>query len=332
MPLKFPSYAKTSFILLSLSVIIVFLYIGQNVLVPILLSLLFAILLRPIVDFFSAKLKFPYVIAVLVTVFLFVVFILAIVFFVSWQISIMADDWKQIKENLTIHYENIQDWIKEKFRISYNNQDEYIQKATQESLNGNKQVLGNTLNSFTSFILNMVLIPVYTFLLLLYRTLFIKFIFKIVRSEDYKNVEEILFQIKRAIHSYLMGVILKMAIVAALTTFGLMIIGIQYALLLGVITGILVLIPYVGNLFALLLTIFSTLTTSTDLSVVFGVVIVNSIVQLIDNNILIPMVVSSKVRINALLSIIGIIIGGEIAGVAGIFFVILIITIFQNYF
>ncbi|MGQ0828579.1 MAG: AI-2E family transporter [Bacteroidota bacterium] len=332
MSLKFPAYAKTSFVLLSLCIIIVFLYIGQQVFIPILLSLLFAILLRPVVNFLNTKLRFPHVIAVLVTVFLFIIFILGIIFFVSWQISNMADDWNQIKQNLSAHYENIQEWVKQKFRISYNNQNKYIEKATQDSLNNNKEVVGNTLSSFTAFVLNVVLIPVYTFLLLLYRTLFIKFLFKVVQTEQYKNVELILVQVKMAIHSYLVGVILEMGIVATLTSIGLMIIGIKYALLFGVITGILNLIPYVGILFAAFLTIIGTLTTSTDLSSIIGVVIVNSIVQLIDNNLLIPLVVSSKVRINAIVSIIGIIIGGEIAGVAGMFLAIPIIAILKVIF
>jgi predicted PurR-regulated permease PerM len=69
-----------------------------------------------------------------------------------------------------------------------------------------------------------------------------------------------------------------------------------------------------------ILTILSSLTGSPDLSIlgVIGVVVV----QIIDNNILVPVIINTKVQINAFVSIIGIIVGGGIAGIAGMFLAI----------
>lgn len=128
------------------------------------------------------------------------------------------------------------------------------------------------------------------------------------------------------------GVCIQVATIAALTTIGLTIVGVPYALLLGVITGILGLIPYLGNILACLITIFATLTGSPDLNLILGVIIVTVIVQLIDNNILVPMVVSSKVEINAIASIIGIFIGGMLAGIAGMFLAIPLLAILKVIF
>jgi predicted PurR-regulated permease PerM len=111
-----------------------------------------------------------------------------------------------------------------------------------------------------------------------------------------------------------------------------MIIGLQYALLLGIITGLLNLVPYVGILIAGVLSIIASLSGTEHVNIVAGVIIVNLIVQLIDNNLLVPLVVSSKVKINAIASIIGIIIGGSIAGVAGMFLAIPIIAILKVIF
>lgn len=330
--MKLPLYVKIALILLSISIILALLYIGQHILFPILLSLLFAVLLRPIVVFFNKKLRFPHVIAVLVSVTLFIVVIGAIIFFISWQISDFTDDVNKIKHNLSLHYERMQHWIKERFHISYNNQEKYIKKAAQDSLTGSKELVGNTLSSFTDALLSAILIPIYTFLFLLYRNLFIKFLSKLVSENHQKNLENILSQVKLAIQSFLVGLLIEMGIVTTLTTIGFMIIGVEYSLLFGIITGILNLIPYIGILIAGLLTIISTLTNSTDLSIIIGIIIVNISVQLIDNNIIVPMIVSSKVKINALVSIIGIIIGGAIAGVAGMFLAIPIIAILKVIF
>jgi predicted PurR-regulated permease PerM len=102
-------------------------------------------------------------------------------------------------------------------------------------------------------------------------------------------------------------------------------------MLLGIITGILNLIPYVGILIAGILTILSSLTGSPDLSIILGVIGVNVVVQIIDN-ILVPVIINTKVQINAFVSIIGIIVGGGIAGIAGMFLAIPILAILKIVF
>jgi predicted PurR-regulated permease PerM len=326
-----PDYAKLAAGLLSLSLIIALLYVGQHILVPILLSLLFAILLRPLVRFLNVRLKFPHVIAVSAVVVLFVLLIAGIILFVSNQASTISNDWDTIQRNLQIHYHHFQKWIKLKLHISYSDQEVYFREAKQSSLGGNA-LLGTTINNFTDVLLSAVLIPFYTFLFLLYRNLFMRFLTRLVKPENQEKLQEILYNVKIAIQGFLVGLLFEMGIVIALTATGLMIVGVPYALLLGVITGLLNLIPYIGILIAAVLSIIAALTTGTEASAIIGVVVVNIIVQLIDNNLIVPFVVSSKVRINAVVSMIGIVIGGAIAGVAGMFLAIPIIAILKVIF
>lgn len=329
---KFPFYVKVSFILLTLSIVVAILYLGHHIFIPIVLALLFAILLRPIVHFLNKKLRFPHVIAAMVSVILFILFIAGIIFFVSWQIGDIASDWDKIKDNLAMHYHNVQQWVKQSFHVSYNEQNKYIKQATGNSLNGANVLSKGTLSSFTSTLLNLVLVPFLIFLFLLYRTLFLKFLSKLFKKENDQTLQDVLLNVKIAVRSFLVGLLIEMGVVATLTCVGYMIAGIQYAVLLGVITGILNLIPYIGILVAALLSIVATLSNSADMSIIVSVLVVNIIVQLIDNNILVPMIVSSKVKINALVSIIGIIIGGEIAGIAGMFLAIPVIAILKVIF
>lgn len=79
--------------------------------------------------------------------------------------------------------------------------------------------------------------------------------------------------------------------------------GIHYAILLGILTGILNQIPYIGIIVAILLSIASTLTGVADVSIIAGVVRVNVIVLLPDANVLVPIVVSTRVKMNAFISI-----------------------------
>jgi len=329
---KFPANVKTAAVLTSLALIVLFIYLGQTILFPIVLALLLAILLRPVVKFLKRKLKFPHVVAVAFAVVLTVLIMSGLVMFVSWQINDIAHDIDKIKANLTIHIHNIQFWIKQRFHLTYLQQNSYLKEATKNGLaNGNIKI-GNTLGSFTSVLLNLTLIPIYTFLILLYRNHFLKFLFKVIKKENHKKLLDVLFNVKFAIQSFLLGLITEMGMVATLTGVGYMIIGAHYAVLLGVITGILNLIPYVGILVAGLLSIIVTLTSTTDLSMIIGVIVVNVIVQFIDNNFLVPLVVSSKVQINALVSLSAIIVAGAIAGVSGMFLAIPILAILKVIF
>ena len=330
--MKFPFYIKLTAILLCLIALFVILYYGQDIIFPILLSCLFAIILRPVVSFLIRRLRFPHFIAVVFAIVLFVLIFLGIFYFISLQVSDMASDWGKIKENFLYHIEHFQQLIRDNFHLSKREQNEIISNAAKDSIDSGKQIVGSTLNSFTNIALNLTLIPIYTFLFLLYQNLFITFLCKLYKPEDHKKLREILFQIKVAVQSYVVGLLFEMVAVSVLTTIGLYAIGVEYFILLGIITGILNLVPYIGILFAGVLSIVVSLSGSTDLSIVLGVIIVNIVVQLIDNNILVPMFVNSKVQINAFVSIVGIIIGNVLGGVTGMFLAIPIIAIIKVIF
>ena len=330
--IRFPFYAKLAFVLLSLISIFIILYLGQNIIVPILMSLLFAILLRPIAHFLKSKWRFPHVLAVTCTVVLFVLMVIGILFFISWQISAIANDWDAIQTNLSIHFDTIQKFISSNFNLNNVEQKVLIDNASKNVLESGKNIIGTSLVSVSDVILNLTLIPIYIFLFLLYRTLFITFLSKLFQPEYHEKLQDILYQIKVSVQSYIVGLLIEMVIVSTLTSVGFMIIGLKYAIVLGLITGLLNLIPYIGILFAGILSIIATLTASPDITLIIGVLITVIVVQLIDNNLIVPMIVGSKVQINAFVSIVGIIVGGVIAGFSGMFLAIPIIAILKVIF
>lgn len=330
--LKFPFYIKLTSFLLGLIALIFIFYIGQDILVPVMMSFLFAILLYPVVLFLKVKVYFPHVLAVMLAVILFVLIFIGLFVFLSFQISDFAADFDKIEKNINIHLRNIQGFVRDNFNLSSREQKQYIDTATEDSLEKGKELIGTTLMSFTDTLINLTLIPIYTFLILLYRTHFLLFLSKFFKKENHEQLKDILSHIRLAINSYIVGLIIETILVSGMTIIGFMIIGVKYAVLLGIITGILNLIPYIGILFAGLLSIVASLTGSPDLSIIIGVIIITIIVQLIDNNILVPMIVSSKVEINAFVSIIGIIIGGAIAGVSGMFLALPVLAILKVIF
>ena len=330
--LQFPFYAKLTFVLLSIISIFTILYIGQNIIVPIIMALLFAILLRPIAHFLKGKWHFPHLLAVTCTVIFFVLIVIGILYFISWQISDIVNDWDAIQTNLSIHFNSFQKFISSNFNLNNVEQKVLIDSASKNVMESGKNIIGTSLVSFSDVILNMTLIPIYIFIFLLYRTLFITFLSKLFQPSYHEKLQDILYQIKVSVQSYIIGLLIELVIVSTLTTVGFMIIGVKYAIVLGLITGILNLIPYIGILFAGILSIIATLTASPDLTLITGVLIIVIVVQLIDNNLIVPMIVGSKVQINAFVSIVGIIIGGVIAGFSGMFLAIPIIAILKVIF
>ena len=329
--LPLPFYARLALSLISIIAIFVIFYYAQSILIPILIALLFAILLRPVGGFLEAKLRLPHVIATLCSVLLMVLVVAGIFTFISFQVAEMANDWGKIKSNFMIHLADVQQMIRERFDLSEVEQKNIIDDATKDSM-GNNSLLGTTLLSFTDILVNLLLIPIYTFLFLLYRTHFMKFLAKLVTSENHDVLHDIMCKVKVSVQSYIVGLLIQMVTVSVMTTVGFMIVGLEYAILLGVITGILNLIPYIGILTAGIISIIASLTATPDISIVLGVIIVIALTQLIDNNLLVPMIVSSKVQINAFVSIVGIIIGGAVAGVAGMFLAIPTIAILKVIF
>lgn len=330
--IRYPFYIRLSCTIVSLIGITYIFSVGQSILTPLLLSFLFAVLLLPIDHFINSKLRFPHTLSVAITVLIFICFILSILAVLSYQISDIANDFDKINKNANIYITDIQKYIRTNFNVSLWEQRKYMNDVAEDSVKKGKETLGTTLSSVSDTLIDLTLIPIYTFLILLYRTHFITFLVKLFRKEYHSKLREILGQIKVSVQSYISGLLLEMIFVAILTGAGLYFIGIKYFILLGILTGILNLIPYIGIIVAGALTVLASLTGTPDMSIIIGIVVVNAVVQLIDNNILVPLIISSKVQINALVSIVGIIIGGALAGIAGMFLAIPILAILKIIF
>lgn len=331
-PVTLPFYAKFALILLSLICIGFITYIGSNIITPVMLAFLFTVLLLPLHTFLNNKLRLPVYLSSFITVLFFVLCITAILAFISYQVTDIANDFDMIKKNAISFFNNAQSYIHEKFQISIWEQKKYINKVTTDTVQNGSGTLGTAIGSLTDVLANCMFVVVFTFLFLLYKTHFILFLAKLFNKEDHPKLKEIITQIKISINNYILGLIFEMFVVSILTALGLWIIGAKYFILLGLLTGILNLIPYIGIMIAGILTVLSSLTGTPDLSIILSIFIVNVIVQLIDNNILVPLIINSKVEINALFSIIGIIIGGAVAGISGMFLAIPLLAILKIIF
>ncbi|MBF4516021.1 AI-2E family transporter [Flavobacterium sp. ANB] len=330
---KLPFYAKLSLILVSLICFAFIFCLGKDIITPVLMAFLFAVLLLPIFTLLHVRLKFPRHLAAIICVLIFAAFIVGILVFISYQVKDIANDFDTIKKNTNVFITEIHKFVKDNFHISIGEQKKYLDTVTKDSVkNGGVVTVGSAILSITDLLIDCTIIPIYTFLFLLYKDHFILFLAKLVNKEDHSALKDILAQIRVSINNYIVSLLLEMIIVSILTGLGLWIVGVKYFILLGLITGILNLIPYIGITVAGVITLLATLSGTPDTSIFISILIVNVVVQLIDNNLLVPLIINSKVEINAFVSIIGIIVGGAAAGISGMFLAIPLLAILKIIF
>lgn len=323
------NYQRRIFTILLLVVVAAIIYLANDILFPVILAFIFGVLIRPIDSFLQRKWHFPKLLSVIITVAIAVIFFAAILFLLGLQLKDFFDDLPTLEKNMMKVLHDIADWINKTFGVTNFEQE----KMVKENFKGKNFLSMESFGSFTGMLMNFILVPLYLFLFLFYRSLLLEFLIKLVPPKSTEKMQIIVNDIKVIIRMYILGLLLEIAIVASLTTLGLWIIGVKYALFLGLLVSLLNLIPYVGILVANFLSCLISLSNNPSLEQsVLGVLAVIGAVQLIDNNILLPRIVGSKVRINALASILSVIIGGSLAGVPGMFLAIPITAILKVIF
>jgi AI-2 transport protein TqsA len=223
---------------------------------------------------------------------------------------------------------NLQSWLSTSFGISTEKQ----MSVVDEAMNSSRTYVGKTLNTVFGVISFFILIPLYIFLLLFYKPLILNFIFEVFDEDNSEQVAEILKETKGAVQSYIVGLMIETSIIATLNSVALLILGVKYALLLGVIGAILNLIPYIGGLIAIALPVLMSFITKDGYTTPLLIIGAYTLIQFADNNIIVPKVVSSKVSVNALISILVVLLGGTLWGVSGMFLSIPFVAVLKIIF
>jgi predicted PurR-regulated permease PerM len=322
-----PFYLKLALIMVGILSLGYLTVIGKEILCPLVFGFLFAILLLPLCRFFEIKIRFNRGASSAISVVILLIGIALLVYIIGSQLTSITRDWPVFKEQLTQSLHHFQQWISVKFHIDFGRQMAYIDSTANNIASHSTAMLGATVLSLSSLLLFIIFILVDTFFLLFYRQLFLKFIIKIFREENSSVVMDIVEQIQFIIRKYILGLLLEMSIVAGVCCIVFLILGIKYAILLGLITGLFNIIPYIGIYSALLLNIIITFATGASGSIILLVLITVVAMHLIDSNILLPVIVGSKVKINAFITLIGVVVGEQLWGIPGMFLSIPVIAI-----
>ncbi len=324
---KYPFFFRSTVTLFGIMLFVFMLFELRSILVPLAFALMIAILLNPFVNILLKK-KINRIVAISISLLLAILFVAGILYFISSQIVKFSENMPLLEKKFSLLFHNLQLWLQNNYSLSIAKQSQMLSEAG-ESL---KPLIGQTLGTVLGTLSMVVLLPIYIFLMLFYKTLILNFLYEVFAEKNSTQVSKVLEETKNAIQSYMVGLLLEAIIVAILNSAALLILGVQYAVLLGVIGALLNVLPYIGGIIAIALPVLIATVTKDGYSTQLGIIIGYAIIQFIDNNILVPRIVSSQVKINALVSLIIVLLGGAVWGVAGMFLSVPFIAVLKIIF
>lgn len=307
-------------LLIGIFVFFYILFLGQAIILPLIYAFILAIILNPLTNFFCKRgINRPLSITIALLIGLAA---LGLVFyFIVTQASRLGSALPVLEEKLNHFVSETASWVSKTFKVPPEKIAAWIAKAKAEGISHLGSLAETTLITITGIITLLVLLPVYIFMFLYYKPLLLEFVARLFPKTTHTTVADVLVHTTRLIQAYLLGLLIEASIVATLNTAALLLLGIPYAFLLGTAGAFINIIPFIGGLISIALPVIVSLATGSP-SKALWVVIVYLLIQFTDNHYLVPKIVASKVRINALVSLVVVFIGGALWGVPGMFLAI----------
>jgi predicted PurR-regulated permease PerM len=294
---------------------------SKHFIVPILLAILIAYLLYPIAAFLESR-KIPRIISILLSIIVAIAVIVATISFFSNQLAGLTENLSQLREQATININRIGGKISSTTGIHTDRLESWISNLTTNVLESSGDILQIAFTTTTNTIVRTLLMPVFVFLLLFYRNKAHDFLVAMAENSQKKKAEEILHEINSVSIKYMTGVLIVVIILSIVHSVAFSIIGLEFAILLGVIAALFNFIPYFGTLIGAVIPIIYTFLSAESLSKLLWLMIYFVIIQFVENNILTPNITGGKVRLNPLVTILSLIFGSMVWGVPGMFIIV----------
>ena len=288
------------------------LYAGKTLFVPLFFGLLIAIILYPICKWLENHgWKKP--IAISVCLLLVTVVFALILWILVWQINIFLTDLPKLIGKLGTVQQQMQQWMTTHLGVTTN-----LESTWSENLTGNMgKMLQTTIETSINTLFTALLIPVYTALFLYHRKVLVTYLQLITPIENQPQLSAILQQTIHTYYNFIKGMLLVYLIVGILNSIGLYALGVQNAILFGMLCAVMTIIPYIGIFVSALLPISIIWIQTGNIWYPLGVIAIFSFVQYLEANVIFPKVVGTQLQVSTLAMLVAVIAGGIIWGVAG---------------
>lgn len=313
---------KSTVRLALLFLVVAALILARQLLVPLFLSIMLAYLLFPYADWLE-KLKVSRILTNFVVILSFMALVGGVIYTLILLSATFADNISEIKEQVEDNLETIKQSLTAFTGFSEGSIDTWL-----ESVSETGQYVSQAFTATANTALTIGLLPVYTFLLLFYRNKFRDFISMLIPSDKEETAQKIIDQAAEVVPKYLKGLVTVCIILIGMNSLGFYLIGVEYALLFGLIAALFNLIPYLGTILGYGFVMIVVLGTQGP-GLAFAVLVQFFIVQFIENNILTPNITGSYVEINPLVIIFSLVAASMIWGLPGMLIIIPYLGLFK---
>ncbi len=311
-----PFYFRVTIQLLLVGLIVAFMILAKNILIPFTIAVVFTFLLLPV----SNKLqqwRFPKVVAILINIVLALSVFFALIYFFYSQVVSFVNDWPVLKETMTAKWVSFQQFISETFHVSQLEQQVWLKAKIQENVDTGGVLVMGIFSATGTFLASFALIPIYIFFLSFYQDKFKEFVKLIAKENNHEQALLVVKKVSVVSQKYLVGIFLDVLILSILNSTGFLILGLPHAILFGVLASMLNIIPYIGVMIGSILPITMAFLTKDAMSYPLAVAGICFFVQFLDNNFITPFVVGSSVSINPLTATLVLISSAIIWGIPG---------------
>lgn len=312
-------YVKYTYILAALILTVYAMIMAKSILLPLLFALFFSILLSPFCGWLE-QYKVPRFLSSLAGILLGLIILFGIGFFFYSQMIAFTQDADMFAERLEELLGSMEGFLATWFAVEGEINLDRVVSASFEWVQDNATSLTMGITGAASTITSIFLVPIYIYLMLLFRDVLKNFALKAFgkgEAESTVKVHSIIIKVKTLVQKYITGLLMVIAILAILNSVMLMIIGIDHAIFFGVFAAMLNVIPFVGPIMGSILPILYSLITMDSLFYPFIILLGFYIIQLFESNLFTPTIVGSQVSMNALATLLLIFIGAQIWGLAG---------------
>lgn len=313
--MKSISLYRLNAIMLLVILTTIILFYGKTFLVPLFFAILLAMLLLPV----CRKLEqwgMGRVGSTLTGILIIVLFVAGLISIIAAQGVNLAEDWPKMQQKATQFYADAQQWVQSQYGIGQQEQDTYVKKGVDKMGESGGQAFSLMASGILGLLTGVVLTLLYFFFLMWKREKYKEFFLKLVNDESRPEAGETLNKISHVAGMYLIGRLISMAFLAVIYMVGFSIIGLENGILIALVAVIPTIVPYVGAFIGGFFPLAMAMMGDAP-NVVLPVLAILVVAQILDNNIIEPLVEGESLDISPIFTIIAIVLGELLWGVAG---------------
>ncbi len=308
-----PGFLDRSYrLLMVITLSLVLLYVGRTLFITLAISALVSFVLYPICRWLESK-KISRGLSIAIGLGMVTALIAGLIYLLVLQVNEFRNWWPTIQSKLTAVADQISIELTEHFNIAADGQQAWLRQMAEKSLG----MIGQALFATGGSLATMLIIPVYTALILYNRRVLVHAVQSFFPENNATQVIHVLRKTIDTYYNFIKGMLVVYLTVGTLNSIGLFLLGIPQAFLFGYLASVMTFIPYVGIMIASVLPITVAWITKDSLWYPAGVVMVFAIVQYLEANVIFPLAVSGRLKINTLVTLVVMFAGGLLWGAAG---------------